>query len=133
MMQDISNNLERALVARAAGALGRSALETLVADVPGARLDWDEDAGESWARVLQDGNVVAYLWARGPLGFVHTAASKIVLRLRSKGLDVIVLEDLAKDSLSAPRDLVERLAGRSVSEVLDHQGFSAEDLAWATL
>lgn len=75
MTRDVSSTLREAWDRRAAWgpAEVRRALEAVTAvREEGARPDWDEDAGEGWARVLDDAGVVALVSARLPLVIVRS-------------------------------------------------------------
>jgi hypothetical protein len=64
-------------------------------------VDWDQGAGESWARVLRAGAAVGFIWARGPLAIVKLgAADDLANEMRSGGLMIVPVDDFSSVSSS---------------------------------
>ena len=132
MNQDVTFSLERALGRSWSRQQAEAALAFLSTATPEAMPDWDHGAGEQWARILLNNEVVAYLSMVAP----------IVIGLRDLGLRtrpipgapcLIEVQSMDAADLSIRRDLLQRLAGRSISDVVDSNSLSPDELVWATM
>jgi len=104
------------------------------ADHNGLTLDWDQGAGEAWARLIDAGRPVALLWTRIPFGFVDPRAIELKRVLRQAAIEFVELPDFDEPIL--------RLDIRDVEPVVDASRWpdavvparlSASDLWWATV
>ena len=95
--------------------------------------DWDQGAGENWARLIVNQRVVAFVHMQKPLVIVAAEVSGVADELRAMGVPTIMVPDVDTPFLHAERNLIAKLADRQISEVLDEAQFSAEDLVWATI
>ena len=133
MIREVSAILERAidreeapdLVAR----LDRIAHENSLS------LEWDIDAGEQWARLLFESSIVALVHTYAQLAIVRPDV--VVPTVFAEYFDdvnyqVVAVADFELPLLSARPELVERLAGRSLSSSFDSERFSVTDLWFAT-
>lgn len=112
---------------------GTKIISWVMGCVEGATSDWDEGAGEDWGRILVGKSPVAFVWLKGPLVIVISELSDAVSTLRDKGLNVVTVPSMDSECLTADRALVERFAGRPVSEAFNSINFSPEDFVWATI
>jgi len=104
----------------------------------GGELDWDEDAGEDWARVLTGGKVAALISLIGPLAVVIGTGARwqppeadadagAVVVIKVPGLDAAVLR-------CDPGVLRAAFGDRVVDNpALDADAFSVSDLWFATV
>lgn len=113
----------------------RDLLYRLAGALTGAKPDWDHEAGEEWGRILVGGEVVALLWLRGAFAFLGLSqADALSGALREYPLQFEVVEDWDEPRYRIDRLSLLRLAGRDqVSEAFDPEGFSANELWWATV
>lgn len=134
MNTDITPRLFDAVSSRAAWSPGHagSLADSLAQAVTGAWVDWDEDSGEEWARVVVDQFVVALIRARTPLVLVVRGEASHLRRLGSEAVSVIV-DDLETPWLTATEESIRQaFPEREVSPTLDPTAFSAMDLWFAT-
>ena len=110
----------------------RDVLELTSARIEGSTTDWDEAAGEDWARLICGRHVVAFIWTRGPLAIISDAAASALTDLTQQKVSIVRVPDTDSQCLMSTRSSVEKFAGRPVSPVLNNAQFSAEDLVWAT-
>jgi hypothetical protein len=110
----------------------QSLARALTQAIPDARLDWDEDAGEEWVRVLVDQFVVALVRASTPL-VIAVRGELSHLQDIDSGPVVVIVDDLETPWLTATEESL-RLAfpEREVSPTLDPAAFSGMDLWFAT-
>lgn len=130
---DINDILNASLSASWPRSQGTRTISLVVGCADGATTDWDEDAGEDWGRILIGQNPIAFVWMRGPLAIVVSGLSDRISTLRDKGLFVVAVQSMDSECLTADRTIVERFAGRAVSEAFNSDNFSPEDLVWATI
>jgi hypothetical protein len=130
---NIDKYLEDAVIAAANWTTG-SALETAndLKPQPSSRVDWDEGAGESWARVIDKRRVVGMVSTKLPIVFIEKA-----LDMRSidvKSISVVQVCDMESIELSAQLSSLEQAFGESSRfHMLSSAGFSADDLWYATV
>jgi hypothetical protein len=123
-------------------AIGRSDDALVTADVlvnvagglSGARLDWDEGAGEEWARIADTHGIVALIHLHVPLALVAANhADELDLAKHLPTYSIATVANMDAPILSAHHDDLETLAGRKVSSAIDPEEFSANDLWWVTV
>jgi hypothetical protein len=101
-------------------------------------LDWDEDAGEAWGRVVDDDGIVALVSARRPLILIRDSAAPSAGRLPWEA-EIIPVASIEGAQLRADKaTLVEALpdiAAQLDDEVSDFSThrFSAEQLWFMTI
>jgi hypothetical protein len=107
-----------------------NALKAIAAACAGSRVDWEEGS-EEWGRVLSETDeVVALVWTRIPLGFAISSLAKCPIG----DLPIVLrVDDLADENFRISRDLIEQVLARPVSDNLDYEKLSAQDLWWATV
>jgi hypothetical protein len=129
----IEKSLERAVLA-AAGWSSRAAREAAAAltSSSAATVDWDEGAGECWVRLIIGPRVVALFSVTLPFVLIQQNIGE----LKELGRDMIVvaIDDFDKIQLSCSRETLNEAFGSSDRfGLLDPQGFSANDLWYATV
>lgn len=101
--------------------------------VPGSKVDHDGEAGEEWGRLLLADVVVAILWSRGGFAFVHRDFAGLVPLLTSAGVISEVVADWDAPSYGVqPEDLRVLFEREAISDAVDPDKLSANDLWWAT-
>jgi hypothetical protein len=121
-----------------AGELG-AVLDAIRDAEPSSRLDWDLDAGEEWARVLNADEVDALIRAPTSVARAHrfafvrsgsSAAESLLAILRRNEAHTVELEDFELPSLSIDPDDLVAFVGRAMPQahVFDPARFSANDL-----
>ena len=110
----------------------REALRAAESTVPGADVDWDEGAGESWARAVVGEDAVALLWMAGGFAIVLDSA-ELEKELKQLGWAVVSVDSMTEPVFSAAIEELRRFAGREPSEGFDPESFSAEDLVWTSV
>jgi hypothetical protein len=99
---------------------------------PGWTIDWDAGAGESWARLINDGRVVAFVSVVLPLVIIEESAARIGTQYET-ALPIVVA-DLEAPVLSASRKALDDAFGESDRfDVIELTQFSANDLWYATI
>jgi len=103
--------------------------------VASAKLDWDLDAGEHWARVVANGEVIVLLWSLGPLAFVGSSWRQPlsdVLSAAEVVVEPVLNWDASVYTLSS--DAVSSIFHRAnLPDVVNLARFSANELWWATV
>jgi len=130
---DMNDLLNASLNASWPRSQGMKTISSVIGCAEGATSDWDEGAGEDWGRILIGQNPIAFVWMKGPLVIVVSDISEMVSTLRDKGLYVVAVPSMDSECLTADRTIVERFAGRAVSDAFNSNNFSPEDLVWATI
>lgn len=131
---DIDPTLRAALSSVCGAELSRRMLPVIATSVPTATMDWDEGAGESWARFLVGDRVVAFVFMEAPLAILlDDIYEPLASDLASSGCSSVRVASMESAILCSSRHAVLQLAGRPVSENFTHERFSAEDLVWATI
>lgn len=89
-----------------------------------AEVDWDEGAGELWARLITGGQVAAALSVRGPILFVREASVPGEL-----ALTVVRVPAMDAAVLSCDKAVLQRFFAQDLfTEQFDHTRFSFDDL-----
>lgn len=133
-MIDISETLAKASLARAEWpeTSARNFFKT-VAQALQADIDWDEDAGEQWARFIRGNAVVAMAWVPAPL-LLAEAELASDLAVMTVGELLVLIPSLGAAEITADRQRLSDLFGeRAHSLAFDSACFSAEDLWYATV
>ncbi|WP_431931218.1 hypothetical protein [Nonomuraea jabiensis] len=129
-MTDIGDQV-RSAASRAAAWGPGAALDTAALLAPGGAVDWDEGAGESWARALDGDEVAALVSVRLPLLFAPPG------RLAGAALPAevvaVAVDDLDEAVLSCPEAALAAAFGPGVAGRLDPDAFSANDLWYVTV
>jgi hypothetical protein len=119
----------------------RALLSDIAQTLPLARIDWDADASEEWARVMVDDEVECLIRAPTSVGRAHRfaflraqAADKLRPPLSAYQVTVVELADFDEESLSAKSDDLRTFIGRIPADhVFDPGSFSANDLWFFSL
>jgi hypothetical protein len=131
-MTNIDGTLRRARSAASGWNPGRAVeFANQLRSGPVATTDWDSGAGETWARVINNGRVVAFVSVAFPLVM---AEASVTLPNPSDNLAAIVVETLDVSTLTASNHVLNEVFGPSDRlEALDLGGFSANDLWFVTV
>jgi hypothetical protein len=132
-MIDISETL-RFAHAKAASWDPASALQLAseIGSPHGGTVDWDGGAGESWARLIDDGRVVAYVSTVLPLVIVEESATSADANYGIAS--AIVVTTFEAPVLSAGQGVLGEVFGESDRlNLMDPSNFSADDLWYATV
>lgn len=133
-MIDISEILAKAVLVRerwteaAAHDFFKSVAKSLFADI-----DWDEDAGEQWARFVRGNAVVALAWVPAPLLLADAELAPDLGVLAASEMTVLLPSLTAVGITAGPQILLVAFGDRAQSVALDVSSFSAEDLWYATV
>ncbi len=101
--------------------------------IPSSKVDYDEDAGEEWGRLLMADEIVAILWRRGAFAFVHRRFADLVPLLTSAGVIAEIVADWdARSYRVQPADLSLLFERDAISDAVDPAGLSVNELWWAT-
>jgi len=111
----------------------KTTLAELAAAVPGSAVDYDDDAGEEWGRLLLGNDIVAILWLRGAFGLVHRRFPDLVPRLTLAGLVIEAISDWDAPIFTIePEDLRSLFERETITDAVNPARFSANELWWAT-
>ena len=106
-------------------------------EIPKVSLDWDKSDGETWARLIHEGNVIAYVSIPLPIIICLSKYAELVLpQLGTKTELCIVVEDFEEhifsvDLTSIP--IIENIFGRLWSSKVNPQQFSINEFWWTTI
>lgn len=108
----------------------RRALQKLVQQHPGSRIDW-EPGDEEWGRVIDSsGAVLGLVCARIPVG---AARHDLSPRALSDEVAWLRFESMDERSYEIDRELLKQVFGRDLSENVDYASLSLNELWWATV
>lgn len=127
-MIDITPQLRSFAAAKASWATGRSVkIAKALGRVSVARIDWDEDAGENWIRVITGVNVIAMVSTLGPLVIVSEEIAEMV---NTDQFEAVIVSNMEDATLAADiGTLVEAFDRRiDLSPALDPACFTANEL-----
>jgi hypothetical protein len=130
-MNDITPQLRSFIARRAAWASGDSlGIAKALARAIGARIDWDERAGENWIRVIADTRVVALISTLGPLTVMVDEAAGVIQDYAGPHPEIVIVSSVEDVVLRADREVLLEAFGERVrnSPAFDPACFSAEDL-----
>ena len=96
-----------------------------------SQIDWEE-VDENWGRLVKDGEVILLVNALIPLAFVLSSHCDALLDILGDCLAVPV-ESFSSESFSVSRQLIEQVVGREVSNTVNYDHLSIDDLWWATV
>jgi len=100
----------------------------------GLTVSWDEDAGEDWARVIDDRRVRVFVGIRWPVVMVLEPDLSRLQALIPDDVACLVVTDMDERELSASEDsLFAAFGQRAHSAALTPGAFSATDLWFATV
>ena len=99
--------------------------------LPSGKTDWDEEAGENWARVLVNAEVACLLSVNCPLVIVLDRYLPAIAGCVSNAV-VVSVDSMETRAYAASRESARRLRGAEPDEI-DFAGFSMEELWWATV
>jgi hypothetical protein len=104
----------------------------------GRKIDWDDDAGEQWGRVLANNGVVALVSAqlaltilRSDVAAPSTGAAAAAVSITVADFDAIELRADRGVLVTAFPDIADVMSGDKA--LIDPDGFSAQDLWYATV
>lgn len=99
------------------------------------RVDWDPEAGEHWASLLKERNVLGFLHAEIPLGiFIHGVGDGVARDLRSHGLTILLADGYDEPRYKVSREAMEAAFPYApLSEEWDDSGVSIHDLWYETV
>lgn len=97
-------------------------------------IDWDQDAGEEWIRIIVGARVCTFISTAVPLGFL-SEASRGSLDVSACHFKIITVPDMNASVLACAPDVLRAAFGESAvdSPALDADCFSAEQLWFATV
>jgi len=133
MNRDVSTLLEAAMSRSWSVAQATALLGIMSASMPGTEVDWDEGAGEYWARCIDGGRVVAFVGMKWPL-VILLARRSGVAKTWGQDVELLLVDDMDAPSLRADQDTLERFSVRQAQpSAFNGNAFSAEDLVWLTV
>jgi hypothetical protein len=105
-----------------------------IATDAGGDVDWDDEAGEEWVRVVRANRPIAVLLCARPLAFAVEEVAD-ALRRACVDLEVIVVPAMDEPILTSDHDVLAALFGDRVldSEAFAAESFSVEELWFATV
>lgn len=111
-----------------------STLHLLGTLFPFASLDWDQDAGENWARFLRRNNVFIYVRVDMPVVIVLSTYASEVESLFSNKVTVITVPDMAVQNYSLDASEIDRLFPENIwSSEVNPDKFSIDELWYTTV
>jgi len=102
----------------------------------GITVDWDDGAGEDWARVFDHSAFMAIIWRRGPFAIALTELpAPVATWLEKSGLDVLRVPSFDTPSFRLERSAVPVVMGADQwpEDEVPLEGMSIRDLWWATV
>lgn len=137
-MTDISPVLRRAAATVAHWSVGdvRAAATALSSGESSRHADWDEEAGERWARVLDDDGVIGFVSGQVPLIIVRSGVEPFAAEAAVEVVKVNATDaDELRADLGAIQEALPELAAaiRDDPTLLNLDAFSAEALWFASV
>jgi hypothetical protein len=133
MNRDISTLLTQAMARGWSEADAAALLADARASLPGITVDWDQGAGEYWARCIRDGRVVAFVGMKWPLVILLASAGDAPDAWRGS-VEVLLVEAMDASTLRADSEVLRQFAVRQPqSSAFNPKAFSAEDLVWLSV
>ncbi|KAB8189126.1 hypothetical protein FH608_040460 [Nonomuraea phyllanthi] len=129
-MTDIGDQVLSAVSKAAAWGPG-AALSTAALLAPSGSVDWDERAGESWVRALDDDEVTALVSIRLPL--LLATPDRLAGAALPAEVVAVAVGDLDEPALSCPETALAAAFGEAAVARLDSDAFSATDLWYVTV
>lgn len=103
-----------------------------LAETSGGDVDWDEDAGECWARVLVEGRLAGLISAAIPFAIVDIRLENS--NWSARGVVVIYVEDFDLPGMFCSGEVLASAFGSSPRlDLLGISSFSANDLWYSTV
>jgi hypothetical protein len=131
MTRDITAVLQRAMARPFSAADATSLLSEVAAMLPASQIDWDAGAGESWARCIVGGDVVAYVGMQWPIIILSAAAGVVDA---SGSAETLAVDSTDAAVFRADRGVLAQFSIRPPSTGdFNPQGFSADDLVWLSV
>jgi hypothetical protein len=110
----------------------RAALECICRGMPRTIVQWDLEAGESWARLLSNGRVLALLRVDCPLALVGKRDHDLISKCLSDAV-VVSVESMQEPVFSGDREVVQLLCVGQLAKEFNEKQFSIDELWWATV
>jgi hypothetical protein len=96
-------------------------------------IDW-EKGDEEWGRIIQNQQVVALVCARLPFVIVLAKMKQAVEKaLLGSSLSLVSVEDMSAKLFSVDKHILEFLFSKQLSDNIDYEHASIDDLWWATV
>ena len=136
MSDSFSESLRRALHRRDEWSHDRAkrVMQSLLAAVASAWLDWDEGAGESWARLLIGDKFAALVSLEMPLVIIRNSLMGYANGLSElDGIEVVPVSGFDDRSYSIDRELAQALQLPRLEAEFDTRHFSITEFWWATI
>ncbi len=109
----------------------REILAALSTSIPTSNVDWEE-GDENWARLIRNGEVVVLICALAPIIFVLSKYSDTVDSVVDD-CQIISVDSFSEQNLAVDKCLLEKLVGRELSDNVNYDKLSVDDLWWATI
>jgi hypothetical protein len=103
--------------------------------LPESSIDWDNEAGEEWGRILIGDVVVAILCVRIPFCvFHHSWKTSLISILEKRNLVTVEVQDWdAREFCAQPSIVLQIFKCDSLSNAVDFSQFSLNEFWWATV
>jgi hypothetical protein len=112
----------------------KRAIEYLLAAIAGSRLDWDEGAGEAWARLVIGDDLAALISLEWPLVLVRASLEHYTGNgPELEGAETFPVSDFDDRRYSIDDVLTEGLGIVVTDAEFDPRHFSLKELWWATV
>jgi hypothetical protein len=112
-------------------------VELIAKAVGEARIDWEPECGEAWARVIDDATVYGLVWRRGPFVLLaERVPERTHFELVRQGVIVREFEDWDSRSFTVDIHKLKAAFPETVireEEELASSEFSVSDLWWSTV
>ena len=109
------------------------ALSSVCRAEPNTTSDWDEGAGEGWARILRGDEVIAYVCAWLPWVIARQNVARSAEKSVPEGAQVLEVADMDDADFMIDLDTLERVYGRPITPIFNPRCFSINDLWYATV
>ena len=115
----------------------RQAAKCILQHLRGTTLDWDEWAGEEWARVLLDRTVLALIHVQTPLVFMLATYLRkdLASELSEIGSHTVSVDDFEEKHYKVDQSRLKEVFPGKLwpSDAIDPEKLSIFDLWWATV
>lgn len=131
---DITAELELALaMPRPDESKTHALLQAIAEQLPGASVDWDQDAGESWGQVIWNQKTAALVAADLAIIFLTSEASVRCAALARSNARIITVEDMHERRYKINPEVVRKWQPSRESDALHPECFSIAEFWFATV
>ena len=110
----------------------RRVLAILSRAIKPSMVDWEED-DEEWGRIICGGDIIAIICVKLPLIIISSQYEAISKKIDGISCLVFPVRDFDLEKHRVSKSILERVFERKLSENLNYEELSINDIWWATI